>query len=376
MTILGNRSGSSPALRSSAPAATRRLLSSRLERNAASRNAASLSAAQKHEVQQFRARLETGDYALVHEDCPCGLTPDDRVIAEVDRYGLELDSVLCLSCGTIRIDPYLDDDSLDHFYRNVYQVMYARATDLPAYFERQRAYGEKLLETYRATLAPGSTVLEVGCGAGGALNVFQQAGFESAGCDYSGDLIAYGSHRGVRSLFVGALDDSRVSTGRSWNFIYLHHVFEHVTNPLELLRNLKRCLAPGGRALIIVPDIRRIDRFANPCGDALQFFHIAHKYNYSLQGLRRLGARAALSVRSVVPDSRIPTVWSTAPELWVELTSNDTTPSADQRSMNERPTVGHATYRYLRFTETCFRAGLCRAQLLQRFDRVTRTLRS
>jgi SAM-dependent methyltransferase len=351
----------------------RRLLSRRFEHQEGSFEGMRLSAEQKERIDEFLKRVRIGEYGFVHESCPCGLPPDDVMIAEIDRYGLPLDSVLCLGCGTIRIDPYLDRPSLDHFYSRLYQVMYARATDLPAYFERQRAYGQKLLETYIGTLAPGAAVLEIGCGAGGGLSVFQHAGYPTAGCDYSRELVDYGASRGVPNLAVGGLHEGVGFPGGSPPaLIYLHHVFEHVIDPLDVLHGIKERLAPGGKALLIVPDISRVDRFANPAGDVMQFLHVAHKYNYSLGGLQRLAVRAGLSARRITPSSPIQTAWSTAPELWVELTA-----AAGSVAHNGVPRrAGRARLRYLQFTEACFRAGLCRAQLRRRFQAVSRRFRA
>ncbi len=40
-------------------------------------------------------------------------------------------------------------------------------------------------------------MLEIGCGAGGGLSALHDAGFEVRGCDYSGELIEFGTAKGV-----------------------------------------------------------------------------------------------------------------------------------------------------------------------------------
>ena len=57
------------------------------------------------------------EFTLVPISCPCQKSgaKNDVVISEIDRYGLPLQSVLCNDCGTVRIDPYLDRDSLSDF---------------------------------------------------------------------------------------------------------------------------------------------------------------------------------------------------------------------------------------------------------------------
>ena len=68
------------------------------------------------------------------------------------------------------------------------------------------------------------------------------------------------------------------------DLIYLNHVFEHMNDPLGFLQDCRSRLADGGRIVIVVPDVSRIDSFTVPAGDLIQFLHIAHKYNFSFEG--------------------------------------------------------------------------------------------
>jgi SAM-dependent methyltransferase len=317
---------------------------------------------QMEAIRLFLSRVETGAYKFVHSPCPCGQPAEDVVVAEVDRYQLPLTNVVCMGCGTVRIDPYLDPTSLGDFYRTLYQDMYARADDPVEYFDRQRTYGKKVAAAFPRK-ANAEKVLEVGCGAGGGLSVLQEAGWKVAGCDYSARLIEYGRERGVPNLHTGGLADV-VADLRPTRFdlIFLHHVFEHVDDPLDHLSLLAGLLAPGGQILIIVPALTGIHDHPFPAGDALQFFHVAHKYNYSPAGLQRAAARVGLSASVVRPPRRMGTVWSRAPELWMRLRSAkaDNTPS---------PNAGGAVLKYLRRTEYLYRRRVAPAQLALRLRR-------
>jgi hypothetical protein len=318
-------------------------------------------------VAEVKSKLQSGVYRLETYTCPCG-EGTGVIISEVDRYGLPLTFVLCILCGTIRIDPYLDTSSLENFYTHFYQQMYARATDVESYFLRQKGYGEKVLDVAKPWLKPGGWVFEVGCGAGGALKVFQSRGYQVAGCDYSAELIAAGRQRGIRNISHGSLTDLPPElNGAKADLIYLHHVFEHVNHPQGLLAECRNHLAPGGKIIIIVPDVSRIDSFACPAGDLLQFLHVAHKYNFSFEGLRRLGGGGSYQVRRLTPDPKMKTPCSHMPELWVELVVDEVT--AGPASLT--PTVesdGNKMAEYLRRTEKLYSLGLCRGQLLERLS--------
>jgi SAM-dependent methyltransferase len=295
------------------------LLSPRFARDNAATVQARLASAQRAMVEAFERRIAQSQISLVDERCPCGAA-DDTIVAEIDRYGLPLTTVLCAACGCLRTNPYLDDRSLDDFYRTTYQTMYARAPHLETYFANQTGYGVRVRALYEDELPLRASVLEVGCGAGGSLVAFKEQGHYVAGCELSRDLIEFGKSKGVPNLWHGTVEEMPTPlASQRWDLIYLHHVFEHVQSPANSLRSLSRLLAPGGRILTIVPDVTRIDEFVNPNGDALTFFHVAHKFNYTVSCLEVVGHGAGLKASAATPPPSLKTAWSEMPELWMEF---------------------------------------------------------
>ena len=162
------------------------------------------------------------------------------------------------------------------------------------------------------------------------MDVFAEAGCTVHGCDLSARLIAHGRGRGVSHLYCGDLDElARHLDGQRAELVLLHHVFEHLGSPLKGLEAAKGVLADGGMIVVAVPDVSHIEGLPSPNGDLRLMLHLAHKYNYSLKGLRRLGARAGLQARlHDVEPSR------DAPELWIGFARTETGigPPAEQSS--------------------------------------------
>jgi SAM-dependent methyltransferase len=296
-------------------------------------------------------KLNDGSYPMLADACPCGKAGADVLVCEVDRYGLPLNTVLCSVCGTLRIDPYPDEASLADFYIRYYQQMYARADDRASYFARQQGYGQRILESLRSSLPAGSLVFEVGCGAGGALDVLRRGGFEVGGCDYSRELIEYGCGRGL-PLHWGLPIDALKSLPAP-SLIYMHHVFEHVRDPLAQLLELRELLAPRGKLLIIVPDVSRIRDFPFPAGDLRLFVHIAHRFNFSREGLRLLAARAGLAVERLEQRDA-----HASPEFWALLSRDP-----GGVSVQEDPRAGLNMLAYLRRTERLRALRMTRGQI-------------
>jgi 2-polyprenyl-3-methyl-5-hydroxy-6-metoxy-1,4-benzoquinol methylase len=322
----------------------------------------SLSPKQRQYLEQVRHKLDSGEFKRTEVACPCRTsTVNNNVcIAQIDRYGLALDSLLCRDCGTVRIDPYLDEASLSDFYAHFYQDLYARNSNLPHLFSYQRIhYGERIAQCYQSHLKHDSAVLEIGCGTGSALLAFADRGCFIAGCDFSDELVKHGTSHGVKNLWTGTLDDAPPAAARQYDLIYLFHVLEHVSEPAVLLSQLRTKLTPDGRILAVVPDLFRIDCHRNPAGDALKFLHIAHKFNYSTAGLASIANQAQLSARQVPPPPREYGPHEDArdlSELWMEFAP------ASEVDFVPAPSAGDEKLRYLLATEQLFLAGRCPAQ--------------
>lgn len=325
------------------------LLSQRFNRYAGA--AIRLGVEQRALTATVSANLGDGSYQMLSDACPCGRSGSDVLVSEVDRYGLPLDTVLCSACGTLRTNPYPDDKGLADFYTRYYQQMYARSEDRPAYFTKQQAYGQRILESVSGWLPAGAFVFEAGCGAGGALEVLRQGGYQVGGCDYSRELVDYGCSRGLSLHWGPPLDVLKTLPVPS--LIYMHHVFEHVRDPLAQLLGLRELLAPGGKVLIIVPDVSRISEFPFPAGDLRLFVHIAHRFNFSLEGMRMLAERAGFKVESLQQRDA-----HSSPEFWALLV-RETGSAVVSGNLD----AGLSMQAYLRRTERLRRWYLTRGQM-------------
>jgi SAM-dependent methyltransferase len=318
-------------------------------------------------------KLQNGQYTLKTTDCPCGVSgTKDIIISEIDRYGLPLNSVICMKCGTVRIDPYLDATSLDDFYSNLYQKMYGRVTDPESYFQRQKTYGKKVFSTAQGYLNLESWVCEVGCGAGGALKVFQDQKINVAGCDYSHELIESGKKRGVPNLYLGGIEELKNGVNDiRFDLIFLNHVFEHLGDPFIFLNHCRDVLNENGRIVITVPDISSIDSSRFPAGDLLPYLHIAHKYNFSLKCLQSLAERSGYSISVLQPDPKLRTPTSHMSELWVEMkiVADSVFLDIHKSEFIDSPLeMGEEMLRYLIRTEKLYSLGLCNAQIANKVE--------
>ena len=106
---------------------------------------------------------------------------------------------------------------------------------------------------------PGNLVLEIGAGRGALLKGLRNCGYEVLGCEPSQQLVALARrHYGLSEDVLRQTDardfiDFVAGRGLRPRSVFLWHVIEHMTEPLETLGALAALLGPGGRLLAQVP---------------------------------------------------------------------------------------------------------------------------
>jgi len=251
----------------------------------------SLTERQVSAIEGFRTALREGDYSFSPNPCLCGAR-DDVLIACRDRYGLEICTVLCHSCGLLRTDPYFDPESLLNFYRRHYRPIYTgEEFSPPSFFEEQRAHGEEIIRFLKTkgVCFPGR-VLEVGCGAGGILEAFRREGARVAGCDPGKSFLEYGRKKGLALEAGGAENLNQYAPA---DLVILAHVLEHFRDPLAELRKIRHLLAPEGLLYVEVPGLFWIEKSYS--GDFGRYLQNAHVYHFCLESLDYVLSLSGLS---------------------------------------------------------------------------------
>jgi SAM-dependent methyltransferase len=125
----------------------------------------------------------------------------------------------------------------------------------------RRALFEERYREVISTLEPPGKILDVGCGTGDFLLVCSEHGWETVGVDISSYAARITRERTRGEAHGGPLADAPLVPA-SFDVVHMHHMLEHVADPVSTLKSVRELLRPGGRLVIEVPNERNLINLA------------------------------------------------------------------------------------------------------------------
>ena len=171
----------------------------------------------------------------------------------------------CLDCGAWFLDPRPDISGLSIIYPPNYfaYVMEARALEGGDLRMHSGFFKKVGLMLFRMRIKPimrylelgtATTWLDVGCGAGWALETMHEAyGIQGTGLDMSKSAVNHCLQRGIDAQ-VGRFEEYEARPGQVFDLVHSSHVIEHVESPLDYMRKSWGLLKPGGLCVFITPN--------------------------------------------------------------------------------------------------------------------------
>jgi 2-polyprenyl-3-methyl-5-hydroxy-6-metoxy-1,4-benzoquinol methylase len=196
--------------------------------------------------------------------CPfCG--GDTALFTDQLRFERKAQVLRCTACTLVFLDQKsftFPKDFYEHDYHQTYLTHVDPEMLNPArHHEKMLAASKLWIERMRGMLTGRETVLDVGCSTGHTLTGIRDRAAAVYGQELSRAEIAY--CRDVHKLDVSDQPlESRFKEG-TFDYIMLMFVLEHIGEPVQFLTNLKKYLKPGGKLVIVVPNV---------CDPLLQFY--------------------------------------------------------------------------------------------------------
>ena len=210
------------------------------------------------------------------------------------RFGL----IQCLRCGCYRIDPppVKTSEQAESFYTQYYL---GAARDTTRGTTKSSRFW-RVAERVPPLQVPGQAALDFGCGEGILCAELKASGWKSVvGFDVSQSRIARARQSHPEIDFIEQGQGQSGLRCCSFDLVVMDNVVEHLLLPLETLAELKGCIRPGGRIVVITPNMesgcfRLLGRRWTP-----ELAPHAHVFLFTPRALRSLAQRAGFVVDQV-----------------------------------------------------------------------------
>ncbi len=249
-----------------------------------------LNAIQLRAKKAIENKINRRYYRFEEIPCPICGSNDHETIGEKDRFGLYHPTVICIGCGLVFVSPRMTSDAYLEFYQAEYGKLYTGENQPTSdFFWAQYRRGKLFYDFLKKTGLDArniTSVLEVGCSAGGILKYFQERGHNIIGIDLDETYLNYGRSNYNLNLHKGTLGQLHEFIKAKPDLIIYSHVLEHIHDLNQELSMIKQFCTEKTLLLISVPGIKNL---LNDCKmDFLIYLQNAHLYHFSLRTLNNL----------------------------------------------------------------------------------------
>jgi SAM-dependent methyltransferase len=231
-----------------------------------------------------------------------------------DRHGYpgKFDIYRCEECGFCQTLPEIPEDKIGEVYtryyprKNLVNIEDIKRQSINLLPERRR-WWMGVNNTAHYHIKAGTRVLDIGCGDCTSIREIKALGAEGYGIEPDENIRPIVDALGL-NVHIGLLNEVPYPD-KFFDFITMSQVLEHIHNPIELLKSLRRILKDGGQVIIGVPNVD--SRLRKKYGIRWLNWHVPYHINhFSRRSLYILAKNSGYSVRKAL---------TITPNLWVIL---------------------------------------------------------
>ena len=191
--------------------------------------------------------------------------------------------VACRNCSLVFSREVLDDQRLTQLYGQS-AFTFGEHT-------------ETLRRDYWRPLAPyaqrvrGGTALEVGCSSGFFLEELRDRGMDQVfGCEPSVEAKTHACPEVRKNILSSFFEGKRSFPDTEFDLVCSFHTLDHVSNPLDFLKQAAEVLRPGGLVYLVTHDVNSLQ--ARLLGERSPIIDVEHIYLFNRRTLRLALERA------------------------------------------------------------------------------------
>jgi 2-polyprenyl-3-methyl-5-hydroxy-6-metoxy-1,4-benzoquinol methylase len=215
----------------------------------------------------------------------CYLCGSEKCIRIHDtiRYNLSPRPFRCEMCGFVFLYPRMTVAAEKEFYENTYRSVYdiQNAEEL---WEDSIPEARKRVRRFANLFSKDSRLLEIGCASGFFLHEVKDSVKTVTGVELTNEHINFALNKGLKVM--NSLDKV---PDNSYDLIFMFHVLEHVNDPIQFLKEVKKKLCERGKIIVEVPNVDDVLVSVYKIKNHLDFYwEIAHNYYFSRITLQKV----------------------------------------------------------------------------------------
>lgn len=198
----------------------------------------------------------------------------------------------CSNCRLIWLaSEHQPKDDVRHYSEIYYDADFHGRENKQAAFDNRLPFIEKYIVDKKR-------ILEIGSAAGDFLSILEKRGHKVTGVELSTHAALEAQRKYSFSTFNGNIFEAAFPDN-TFDAVVMYHVLEHVQDPLEVLKEIRRILADGGVVIIEVPHPNGIDALLSRKLRKSIFDYPHHRFGFPKRTLKSMLLAAGFKVRTI-----------------------------------------------------------------------------
>lgn len=163
--------------------------------------------------------------------------------------------ILCKKCGHVQLHPVPTSSEDKIFYDENKQAKNIKVNyNIGILRHRSRFDTERRVKIVKSLMPKKGKVLDIGSGYGFFLELMQKNGYQVIGIEVSKERRKISKKISDAKLLNINFNEQVPDIGK-FDMIVMFHVLEHLSNPINFLKNILKLLKPRGKILLEVPNV-------------------------------------------------------------------------------------------------------------------------
>jgi 2-polyprenyl-3-methyl-5-hydroxy-6-metoxy-1,4-benzoquinol methylase len=251
-----------------------------------------LNSIQTNSRSKFIAWINENNKLVEISSCPNCDSKQFKQICNVDRFGLNFNSLQCSNCKLITTSPQIKKEYLPEYYNTFYHPLIFGEIEAKEYLF-DSTQGAKIFKILLPFLKDRKQlkVFEIGAGSGSNLKGFsdiaKKYGIKCSleGLEFSEKYVKKALEFDIK-LYAKPIEEFSAQINDKYDIFILSHVFEHVNNLDDFLSHVKKMINDDTLVYIEVPGVLTLHKNnAYNCSFKRYLVH-AHLYQFTAETLK------------------------------------------------------------------------------------------